>query len=56
MINSTVFLRLIIQFTLIILIIDSEKTWGIVLYKRSDYSQPQPPIFNDGGSRFAQNN
>ncbi|MEL7034188.1 MAG: hypothetical protein AAFO04_01015 [Cyanobacteria bacterium J06592_8] len=56
MINSTIFVRLIVQVTLMILTINSGKVWGEVPNKKFYSNQPQPPIVNDGGSRFAELN
>ena len=54
MITYTIFLRLIFWLTLMILTINSGKILASVPDQSSDTSKPQPPIINDGGSRFSQ--
>lgn len=56
MFDYTLDLRLIFQFSLIILTLNMGQVWASVEHRKSGYSEQQPPVFNDGGSRFSNFN
>ncbi|MEB3279577.1 MAG: hypothetical protein VKK42_11735 [Lyngbya sp.] len=56
MFNYTLSLRLIFQVCLIIFTLNMGQVWASVEHRQSGSSQHQPPVFNDGGSRFYEFN
>ncbi len=56
MFNYTLYLRFTFQVCLIIFTLNLGQVWAFSEHRRSGSSQHQPPIFNDGGSRFTEFN
>ena len=52
MFNYTLYLRLTFQVSLLIFTLNMGQVRASVEHRQSDSSQHQPPVFNDGGSRF----
>ena len=52
MFNHTIFWRIIFEVSLIAFTLNLGQVWASVDHRQSHLSQRQPPVFNDGGSRF----